>query len=157
MTFFVFIIGPAGCDLCQKKKHFKQNTNFWKPSNFAQIKVIALAVEALQNAHRKWVLQTINGNLRVLSNRSMLFNKPLASFINNIIDIDRPNSHKTRLEVVCILFCLLKITSFRRPHNNFKTLTLPSKLQRETWQKWFCQMLDPLLFSDVFSCFSFSL
>ena len=30
----------------------------------------------------------------------MLFNKPPASFINDIIDIDRPNNHKTRLEVV---------------------------------------------------------
>ena len=43
-----------------------------------------------------------------------------------------------------------EITSFRTPHNNFKTLTLPSKLQKETWQ-------ERLLFSDVSSCFSSSL
>ena len=30
----------------------------------------------------------------------MLFNKPYTSFMNNIIDIDRPNNHKTRLEIV---------------------------------------------------------
>lgn len=61
----------------------------------------------------------------------MFFEQPLESFINNVIFIDRSNNHKTRLEVVCILFCFLKITSFRTPHNNFKTLTLKSKLQRE--------------------------
>ena len=49
----------------------------------------------------------------------------------DIIEIDRPNNHKIRLGVVCIFFCLLKITSFRTPHNNFKTLTLPSKVRRE--------------------------
>ena len=147
-----------------KKKHFKQNTNFWKLSYFAQIKVNCTisgsSTKRSQESEcfkQSTVTWDSDDTIKVLSNRSMLFNKPLASFINNIIDIDRPNNHKTRLEVVCILFCLLKITSFRRPHNNFKTLTLPSKLQRETWQKWFCQILNPLLFSDVFSCFSFSL
>ena len=48
----------------------------------------------------------------------MLFNRLLAPFTNNIID--RPNNHKTRLKVVCAIFCFLKITSFHTPHNNFK-------------------------------------
>ena len=48
----------------------------------------------------------------------MLFNGLLAPFTNNIID--RPNNHKTRLKVVCAIFCFLKITSFHTPHNNFK-------------------------------------
>ena len=48
----------------------------------------------------------------------MLFEQPLESFINNVIYIDRSNNHKTRLEVVCILFCFLKITSFHTPNSN---------------------------------------
>ena len=48
----------------------------------------------------------------------MLFNGLLAPFTNNIID--RPNNHKTRLKVICAIFCFLKITSFHTPHNNFK-------------------------------------
>ena len=83
----------------------------------------------------------------------MLFDRSLASFINNIIYIDRPNNYKIWLEVVCTIFCFLKMTSFHTPHNNFKTLLLPSKLQREKWQEKLPQILDPLLFSDVFSFF----
>ena len=49
------------------------------------------------------------------SNLLVLFNRPLVSFANNIIYIDRPNNHKTRLEVVCTIFCFLKITSFHTP------------------------------------------
>ena len=37
----------------------------------------------------------------------------------------------------CIIFCFQKITSFHRPHNNFKTLMLPSKLQRGKCQESF--------------------
>ena len=80
----------------------------------------------------------------------MLFDRPHASCTNNIIYIDRPNNCKTILEVICTIFCFLKITSFHKPHNNFKTLPLPSKLQREKWQENLSQILDPLLFSDVF-------
>ena len=57
----------------------------------------------------------------------MLFDRSLASFINNIIYIDRPNNYKIWLEVVCTIFCFLKMTSFHTPHNNFKTLLLPSR------------------------------
>ena len=57
----------------------------------------------------------------------MLFDRSLASFINNIIFIDRPNNYKIWLEVVCTIFCFLKMTSFHTPHNNFKTLLLPSR------------------------------
>ena len=65
----------------------------------------------------------------------MLFGRPLASFTNNIF-IDRPNNHETRHEVVCIIFCFLKITSFHTPQNNFETLSLPYKLQGGgKWQK----------------------
>ena len=39
------------------------------------------------------------------------------------------------------------------PHN-FRTLMPPSKLQREKWQERLFQMLDPLLFSDIFFCIS---
>ena len=80
----------------------------------------------------------------------MLFDRPHASCRNNIIYIDRPNNCKTILEVICTIFCFLKITSFHKPHNNFETLPLPSKLQREKWQENLSQILDPLLFSDVF-------
>ena len=66
----------------------------------------------------------------------MLFDRPLASFTNNIIYIDCPNNCKTRLEVVCTILCFLKITSFHTPHNNFKTLPPPSKLQRESCLKY---------------------
>ena len=38
---------------------------------------------------------------------------------------------KTRLEVDCTIFCILKITSFHTSHNNFKTSSLPSKLQKK--------------------------
>ena len=57
----------------------------------------------------------------------MLFDRSLASFINNIIFIDRPNNYKIWLEVVCTIFCFLKMTSFHTPHNNFKILLLPSR------------------------------
>ena len=88
----------------------------------------------------------------------MLFDRPLASFTNNIIYIDCPTNCKTRLEVVCTIFWFLKMFSFHTPHNNFKTLPLPSKLQREKWKEKLSQILDPLLFSDVFSCcFSFAI
>ena len=65
----------------------------------------------------------------------MLFDRPHASCTNNIIYMDCPNNCKTRNEVVCTIFCFLKITSFHKPHNNFKTLPLPSKLQRENDKK----------------------
>ena len=85
----------------------------------------------------------------------MLFDRPLTSFTNNIIYINCPNNYKTRLKVVCTIFRFLKITSFHTPHNNFKTLLHPSKLQREKWQEKLSQILDPLLFSDTFPCFFF--
>ena len=66
---------------------------------------------------------------------------------------DRLNNHKTRFKVVCTIFCSLNVTSFHTPHNNFKTLSPPSKFQREKWQERLSQILDPLLFSDVFSRF----
>ena len=71
----------------------------------------------------------INDNLRqqrhdksIPSNLLVLFDRPLASFTRNIIYIDCPNNCETRLEVVCTIFCFLKITSFHTPHNNFKRL-----------------------------------
>ena len=42
----------------------------------------------------------------------MLFDRPLASFSNNFIDIDRPKNHNTRLKVVRKVFGFLKIISF---------------------------------------------
>ena len=44
-----------------------------------------------------------------MANSFVLFDRPLASFTNNIIYIDRPNNHKKKLEVVCKIF-LFKIT-----------------------------------------------
>ena len=61
----------------------------------------------------------------------MLFDKPLASFTNNIIYINRPNNYKTTTRSRLYSLLLLKITYFHTPHNNFKTLPLPYKLQRE--------------------------
>ena len=34
----------------------------------------------------------------------MLFERPLPSFTKNIIYIDRPSNHKTRLEIICSIF-----------------------------------------------------
>ena len=65
----------------------------------------------------------------------MLFDRPRASFTNNIIYIDRPNNQKTRLEFVRTIFSFLKLTSFHTPHHNFKPLPLSSKLQRENDKK----------------------
>ena len=53
----------------------------------------------------------------------------------------------------------MKITSFQTTHNSLKTLTLASKFQREKLQERLSQerlfqILDPLLFSDVFPSFS---
>ena len=76
----------------------------------------------------------------------MLLDRPFASFKNNIIYIDRPNNHKTQLKVVCTIFCILKITSFHTSHNNFKTLPLPSKLQKKKWEERLSQILEPLFF-----------
>ena len=126
----------------------------------------------------KWVLQMINHSLRkqwnkrsILFNTSVLFGRPLASFTNNIY-IDRSDKDNTKtlwvqgcvtsviwyasctkakVKHLCKLFCFLKITSFHIPHNDFKTLTLLSKLQREKWQERLSQILDLLLFSDAFS------
>ena len=104
----------------------------------------------------------------------MLFDRPLASFTNNIIYIDRPKKSKdmpvdisqliysaSNLDVPKGIaeivrtksFKFLKGTFYHIPHNNFKTLPLPSKLQREKWREKLSQILDPLLFSEVFSCF----
>ena len=52
-------------------------------------------------------------------------------------------------------FCLWKIISFQSPHDNFETLTLPSKSHRDEWQENLSQarlfqILDPLLFSNIF-------
>ena len=85
----------------------------------------------------------------MLSTTFVLFYRPLAFFTDNIC-IDRPKNHKARLEVDCIIFYFQIITSFHIPHNNFKTLTLPSKLQRGKYQENFSQILDPWLFSDLF-------
>ena len=60
----------------------------------------------------------------------MLFHRPLASFKNNIY-IDRSDNHKTRRTI----FCILKITSLHTSHNNFKTFSLPSKLQKKNKKK----------------------
>ena len=86
----------------------------------------------------------------ILSNSFVLFDRPLASFKNNIIYIDRPNNLKTRHEVVCTIFCILKITSFHTSHKNFKTLPLPSKLQKTKREERLSQILEPLFFPTCF-------
>ena len=80
----------------------------------------------------------------------VLFDRPLASFTNNIIFIDRPNNHKTRLGVICIIFCYLKITSFHTPHNNFKTLTLPYKLQGKNDNRVVSNARSIVVFQSIF-------
>ena len=80
----------------------------------------------------------------------MLFDRPLAPFTNNIIYIDRPKNHKAGLVVDCIIFCFQKITSFHRPHNNFKTLMLPSKLQRGKCQESFLNTRSIVVFRRNF-------
>ena len=81
------------------------------------------------NLRQQWHVKSITSNLLVL------FDRPLAFFTNNIIYINRPNNYKTRLGVVCTIFCFLKITSFHSPHNNFETLPLPSKFRGKNDKK----------------------
>ena len=61
---------------------------------------------------------------------------------NNIIYIDRPDNHKTRLEQS---FAFLKSLPSTH-HTNFKTLPLPSKLQKKKWEERLSQILEPLFF-----------
>ena len=86
----------------------------------------------------------------------MLFDRPLASFTNNIIYIDHSNNRKIKLEVVCKIFCFLKITSFHTPYNNFKTLPLPSKLWGEKWQERLWDTRSIVVFRRIFLVFFFS-
>ena len=43
----------------------------------------------------------------------MLFERPLPSFTKNIIYIDRPSNHKTRLEIICSIFFWKQLPSTR--------------------------------------------
>ena len=57
--------------------------------------------------------------------------------------------------IVIIIQSKDKTRSRLSPHNNFDTLTLPSKSHRDKWQENLSQarlfqILDPLLFSDIF-------
>ena len=72
----------------------------------------------------------INDNLRqqrhdrnIPSNLLVLFDRPLASFTNNIIYIDCPNNCKTRIVVVCTIFFLLFENNFL-PHTTQQFLRL---------------------------------
>ena len=154
---------PAPPVVIHVKKKLWNKT--WTLVNFnfsLKLKYIATAVQLelkKKTLTGKWILQMINENFRwqwhdkrIPSNLIVLFDRPLPSF-RNVIYIDSPNNYKTRFEFVWTIFCFSKITSFHTPNNNYKTLPLPSKLQREKWQEKLSQILDPLLFSDVFSCF----
>ena len=108
-----------------------------KPLIFCQnCKYIALTVQLklYKMLQKKWVLQMININLRftILFTTFVFLDRSHASFTNNIY-IDHPKNY-ARLKFDCVIFCFQKITSFHTPHINFKTLTLPSKLQREKCQ-----------------------
>lgn len=74
----------------------------------------------------------------------VFLNRSHASFTDNIY-IDHPKNY-ARLKFDCVIFCFQKITSFHTPHINFKTLTLPSKLQREK-----CQVFFPTYFPAFLS------
>ena len=91
-----------------------------------------------------------NDTIKLLSNTSVLFDRPPVSFTKKIIYIDRTkiikeDSNWTRLYTLLLLQNQSIVTSFRTPH---KARTLPSKLQREKWREKLSQELVPLLFSD---------
>ena len=87
----------------------------------------------------------ININLRftILFTTFVFLDRSHASFTNNIY-IDHPKNY-ARLKFDCVIFCFQKITSFHTSHINLKTLTLPSKLQREK-----CQVVFQRIFLHFF-------
>ena len=89
----------------------------------------------------------------------MLFDWPLASFTTNIFIQNAQTITRQDLKLFVQSFAF---ENNLLPHTMqqflmFKFLPHPSKLQGEKWQENLSQILDPLLFSDIFSCFfSFS-
>ena len=90
--------------------------------------------------------------IRVPSNLLVLFDRPLATFTNNINYIDCPNNGKTRLEVVCKIFCFLKITSFTHHTTILRLIYLSyrGKNDKKSCLKYSIQCCFPMYFPASF-------
>ena len=85
----------------------------------------------------------------------MLFDWPLASFTTNIFIQNAQTITRQDLKLFVQSFAF---ENNLLPHTMqqfllFKFLPHPSKLQEEKWQEKLSQILNPLLFSKIFSCF----